>query len=110
MGPGVVAVCCVVTPSPGWLPPWVGVCDGSAVGPSHVAVFARGAQIGGVVGWSAVGEGDDVVDVGCDGGAAFASDLADALVSFEDGEADLLPGSTVGGFGHQRVRSEQPQR
>ena len=43
----------------------------------------------------------DVVDLGGDGGAAGAVDLAGAVVSGEDLWADALPGAGVLGFGHE---------
>jgi len=62
-----------------------------------VAFGAGGSEVGGVVPGSALGDGDDVVDVGGCGGAFGSCDLAGVLVAFEDGFSDAGPGSFVGG-------------
>jgi hypothetical protein len=62
-------------------------CSASAA----VAVCAGCAEVGGVESLSAFVEGDDVVDVGCLGGAAWSCDLAGVVVAVEDAGADGLP-------------------
>jgi hypothetical protein len=65
---------------------------GASVDASVVALVAGGSKVSGVELRSAFGDGDDVVDLGGEFGAAFASDLALPVVSLEDLESDLAPG------------------
>lgn len=66
-----------------------------------VAGGAGGSEVVGVPPCAAVCDWGDVVDLGGGGGAAFASDLAEVVVSFEDGSSDALPGAGVLGFSHE---------
>lgn len=66
-----------------------------------VAVGAGCAEVGGVPPWAALAGGDDVVDLGGEGGASFGLDLAGVLVAFEDLFSDASPWAAVFGFfGH----------
>ena len=74
---------------------------GFVVGSFVVAGGAGGSEVVGVVPCAACVDWSDVVDLGGGGGAAGADDLAEVLVSFEDGAPDALPGAGVLGFGHE---------
>ena len=65
---------------------------GAPVDSTVVAVVAGGSEVSGVELGSAFGDGDDVIDLGGELGAAFAADLALPVVSLEDLESDLAPG------------------
>lgn len=64
-----------------------------------VAVFAGGSEVVWFPPRSALCDRDDVVDVGGCAGAAWASDLAEVVVSLEDLFSDAGPGTSVGGVG-----------
>ena len=68
-----------------------------SVDASEVAVLAGGSEVGWFPPWSALGDGDDVVDVGGVDGAFWCADLAGVTVSFEDSFADCLPSAFVFG-------------
>ena len=74
---------------------------GFVVGSFVVAGGAGGSEVVGVVPGAAVVDWSDVVDLGGGCGAAGAVDLAELVVSFEDGAPDALPGAGVLGFGHE---------
>lgn len=62
-----------------------------------VAGVAGGSEVVLVPPWSALGDGDDVVDDGGCAGAFGTLDLAGVVVSLEDLFADAWPGAAVGG-------------
>ena len=72
----------------------------AVVGSAVVAGGAGGSEVAWFPPLAAVCDGGDVVDLCGVGGAAGPVDLAEVLVSFEDGSSDALPGAGVLGFGH----------